>query len=216
MYNNPTSNFATVFFLVVLFIGMGLLIYYTFEVTGENMQLKESVENLQADLVSLTAENAALLTANTTLAAENTALRTENTALTDEYSKMKAELEKALTENTSLKASVDAGTLPEVEAMRRENDNLKQENLRLTLLPCNGGEGNKTGLEVLQSTILPIDLKFWINVAAVVLVEAILLISYRFYTRRKETAALATLYAERGLSRTSRTTRMIDSRFINR
>ena len=206
MNNYPSNNFSTVFFLVVLFIGMGVLGYHAYEITVENVRLNEVVKTLQTNVTSLNTENAALKT-------ENTTLKTENAAFTDENSQLKTALEKEVAENISLKAS-DADRLAELEKLRRENSELKVENLQLkTIVGSNGGSSQKD-IEVIQSSLLPTDLESWLKVAIVVLIAVILLIIYATYElakdiRRKKAASLL------GIGK-SRTPHIIESRFVNR
>ncbi len=206
MNNYPSNNFSTVFFLVVLFIGMGVLSYHAYEITVENGQLNEAVKILQTDVASLNTENAALKT-------ENTTLKTENAAITNENSQLKTTLEKEIAENISLKAS-DAEKLAELEKLRREYSELKTENLQLKTIVGSDGGSSQEDIEVIQSTLLPTDLESWLKIVAVVIIAAILAISFTTYVlakdiRRKKAASLL------GVGK-SRTPHIIESRFVNR
>jgi len=221
MNNYPSSNFSTVFFLVVIFIGMGLLIYHTVEITVENGQLEEAMGTLQAHVATLKTENAALKTESTAFETENAAVKTKNTSLTDENSRLKTALEKAVAENTSLKAS-DAGKLAELEKLRLEYNVLRLENQQLKALQGSGGVSSKAAPEVLQSSFLPTGLEFWMKLGVIVLAVTIFLLSYAIYyalskdIRRKRAAVLNEMYNGRGSSRKSRYTHIIDSHFVDR
>lgn len=165
MNNYPSNNFSTVVFLVVLFIGMGLLIYHTYEITNENGQLKETVGTLQAGVE--------------TLNKENTELKTANVALTDENSKLKATVEKAGVENTSLKTENTTLRTANI-ALTDENNKLKASDSNVQQMSC--GENSSVNHEILLSTFVPIDLEAWMRVKEIVLVIAILFIGYIIYT----------------------------------
>jgi len=151
MNNYPSNNFSTVFFLVVLFIGMGLLMYHTYEVTIENGQLNETVGTLQANIE--------------TLNIENTTLKTTITGLTDENSKLKTTVEKAVTENTSL--NIENATLRTANAaLADENNKLKASDSKVQQI--SSGESSNANHEVLQSAFLPIDLETWTRTKVVV------------------------------------------------
>jgi hypothetical protein len=212
---NNNSIFLTVLFLVAIFIGMGLLIYHTVEITGENAQFKISVKDLQARMATLEAENTTLKSENTTLASENSTVKTENATLVNDNNNLKNKLANVLSENTSLKSTNDE-TLAELGALRSENSNIKSENLRLTQSPCNASTNNETGLQVLQATVLPTIPESWIKFAATLPIGAIIIVSYNYYAHRRKAAALARLYARRELSQRGPTTKVIDSRFVSR
>lgn len=214
MNNYPSSNFATIFFLVIVFIGTGLLMYHTYDVSLENGQLKEVVGTLQASVEKLNAEN-------TTLKAENTTLKTENASLTVEKSKLQVELEKALAEITSLKSADTGNLLADLVKLRSENNDLRLENQRLKAMQNTGGGQNNMAPEALLSTFLPTDLEFWKKVLAVALVEVFLLMNCLVYNllknvRRGKAAVLSGNYAEHGSARKSRSTHIIDTHFIDR
>jgi cell division protein FtsB len=214
MNNYPSSNFATVFFLVIVFIGTGLLMYHTYDVSLENGRLKEVVETLQANVEKLNAEN-------TTLRAENTTLKAENASLTVEKSKLQIELEKALAEINSLKAAGTGKLLLDLEKLRSENNELRLENQRLVAMQNTDGGQNNMAPEVLLSTFLPTDLDFWKKVLAVALVEVFLLMNCLVYNliknvRRGKVAALSGNSAIHGSTRKSRNTHVIDTRLVDR
>ncbi len=207
MNNNPSSNFSTVFFLVVLFIGMGVLIYHACEITLENGQLKETVNTLQTSEATLNTENATLKTENTTLKTENATLKTENATLKnenvtiiDENSRLKAELIKEVSKNIFLNTS-DADKIAELEKLRNENNNLRAENLQIKIVGNKGDGSHLENIEVLQSAVLPI--------------AALLLISYNTYVllnniRRKKAASLLGMCNSTGKNQTPR---IIESQF---
>ena len=198
MNNYSSSNFATVFFLVVLFIGTGVLIYHTVEVSNENRQLKETIVTLQANAETLSAENANLKTDNSALVMKNNELTNENTGL-------KTALEQAAAENTSLKT-------------RNAEMATQLENLQAQCTSV--GDGN-TAPEVLESTFLPTDPQFWMRAAMVVLIVTILLLGYTVYTitkeiRRKRAVVLNGMNHNRALSQKDQSPHLIDSRFLDR
>lgn len=196
MNNYPSNNFSTVFFLVVLFIGMGVLGYHAYEITLENGQLNEDVKTLQTNVASLNTENAALKTENSTLKSENTTLKTEKAAITNENRMLKTELVKEVSKNIFLDTP-DTDKIAELEKLRSENSNLKVENLQLKAIG-NRSDGSSPGdIEVLQSTILPI--------------TAILLISYNIYVLFND------IWRKKAvLTGKSRNPHIIESRFIER
>ena len=168
MNNYPSNNFPTVFFLVVLFIGMGLLIYHTYEVTNENGQLKETVGTLQASVETLNQENEKLNVTSTELADENINLKTT--------------LEKTLAENASLNT--------EITVLRLVNATLTDENNKLKASYSNvqqlgNEESSNTNHEVLLSAFMPIGIETLMSAREVVLVMAIFLISYIIYVLLK-------------------------------
>ena len=214
MINYPSSNnFGTILLLAVLFIGMGLLIYHTGEISIENGQLKETVGTLQESVAILDGENAALKT-------ENTRITAENLTLVEENSYVKSALEETLAENTTLKAD-DAVMLAEVESLRLENFDLKLENQRLEALLVPSTRSGNAAFEVDQASFLPKDSGVWTKLAVAAMLAAIPFEGFTVYAmykhlRRKRATALNSNYNELSVSRKNRNTYVVDSRFSNR
>jgi regulator of replication initiation timing len=214
MNNYHSSNFATVFFLVIVFIGTGLLMYHTYDVSLENGRLKDTVGTLQASVEKLNVEN-------TGLKAENTILKTKNASLTVEKSKLQIELEKALAEITSLKAADTGKLLVDLVKLRRENNELRLEIQRLEAMRNTDGSQNNMAPEVLLSTFLPVDPEFWKKVLAVALVEVFLLMNCLIYNLvknlwRGKVVIPRRNNSENGSTRKSRITHVIDTHFVDR
>ncbi len=205
MNNYPSSIFSTVFFVVILFIGMGVLGYHAYEITVENLQLNEDVKTLQMNMTSLSTENVALK-------AENLTLQTENAAFSEESNELKAALAKEIAENTSLRAA-EVDKLAELEKLHRENSELKAENLKLKTIGSNNVGSNQNDIEGFQSSLLPTDLKPWLNVVITVLIAAFLLIIYARYklTQDKRQKSIASPVAVG-----KRQPTILESRFIRR
>lgn len=231
MNNYPSNNFSTVFFLVILFIGMGVLIYHASEITQENGQLKETVSTLQTNETALNKENVALKTENSTLIKENTTLKmgnttlnaenitlktenatleeenatlkTENAAITSENSMLKAELVSEVSKNIFLDTS-DAEKIAELEKLRSENNNLSMENLQLKTIGNNGNGINQREVENLRSTILPI---------AVILITSFNIYGLFNNVRRKKTVSFLGM---KNLAGKRQNPHIIESRFIER
>jgi len=218
MINYPTSNFATVFFLVVIFIGMGLLIYHAAELTLEYNQLQDVVETLQANISSLKSENENLKSEMTPLKTQNTELADVNASLVDENSQLRALYEQTVAENITLK-EMDTDNLSELEKLRTENSGLRLENLRLRMLQSSSVEHRTEEPVVLQSAILPADLYSWMSVVAVILVAVIIVISCTLYILLKDIRQKknAPVYGKDLKDKaTKRTGKSIDSHFTNR
>jgi len=220
MNNYPSTNFATVFFLVILFIGTGLLIYHTYEVTFENNQLKEDLGTFQASVTTLNSENIALKSENNTLNTKNAELNAENIMLTDENSALKFALEIAVGENLAMKAS-DSDKLTELEKLRRENSDLTFENQRLMTVYTNGNVNSKANLEVLESSFVPTDIKFWVMVIAIILIGVVFFTAFAVFAlikkiNQKWTPALYRVIDKRETNRRSQNPQIITSHFADR
>ena len=164
---NSSSSFGTVFFLVVLFIGTGLLAYHAYDLTVENGHLKEtnaSLQLLKSENDALKAENAKFKADNAVLINNNSGLKSENSSLINENGQLKVTLDNELAENGSLKA-IDADKDSELAKLRIENTSLKNENAVLTLKNGKSGENFQIVPSVIQSSIFPSDLERWIKLA---------------------------------------------------
>jgi len=195
MNNYSSSSFSTVFFLVAVFIGMGILIYHSVDITKENGQLRETVETMQTSVETLSTANVALKT-------ENASLKTANSTYTTDNHTLKADLEKAAAEMISLKALV-ANNTTELEKLRHENSILTTEKLRLNKLQSADSRSPTDNHEVLQSTLIPTDLELWMKVATVIIVMGILFIGYTLHIffkdrSQKRVAFQKAIYVNRG------------------
>ena len=165
MYQQPTSNFPTVVFLVIVFVGMGLLIYRTVDLTQANGQMKATLEASQATASELSAENDGLR-------AKVAELRTDKAALSAENDQLKARLEQTAAEIEAMKAG-DAIRPPDLGAQPGGSGASK-----LEITQPGGRAGNGSGsAEVLQSSFLPADPEFWTKAAVAGMIAAILLLS---------------------------------------
>ena len=160
MNNYPSSNFATVFFLVVLFIGTGVLGYHAFELTKQNGQLNETInvqnakiESLTQQIAQLTAENQTMKPKNVELKKENSNLMTENTSLKNENSNLKNANADLQTQNSGLQAN-NNDLKSKVAALTDENGalttNLEKANAEIASLKTTNSD-QLTELEMLSN-----------------------------------------------------------------
>ena len=75
--------------------------------------------------------------------------------------------------------------------------------------------------QALQSTVLPADLEFWMNMAAFVLLQVIFILGYKFFTvlndtLHKRASSLNGTPARYSSSHRNRRDQIIDSRFVDR
>lgn len=218
MINYPSSNFATVFFLVVIFIGMGLLLYHAAEITVEYNQLQDVVETLQANISSLRSENENLKSEMSPLKTQNNELAAVNASLVDENHQLRALYEQTVAENITLK-DLDTSNLAELENLRRENSDLRMENLRLKMLQSSSDDERTKEPVILQSAVLPVDQNFWMSIAAVILVAVIIVISCALYILIKDILrknAAPVLEKNEKNRKTGRNGQYIDSHFTKR
>ena len=222
MFNNNTnsSSFGSILFFVILFIGMGLLIYYAVDITDQYRELEATMERLQSRDATLSTEIADIKQTYSVCMSDNVTYQGQIAAMTDEINRLKAELEKALAEIAAYKASSVAPP-PEMGALINEINNLKLKNQQLSSLSCGSVENSRSTGEILHSTILPSSPEFWKALVAITLVEAIFLLSYALHkldrdARRRKAAVSAALHTRQSSSRKTNTTGVIDSRFIDR
>ena len=207
MNNYPSTNSGTVIFLVLLFIGMGLLMYHTYEITLENGQLKETVSTLKTSEATLNTEKDSLKAENAILMTENAALMAENLAVTDEINKLETALTEKVTENMALMAS-DTEKSAELETLRIEYSELLSEYLKLKPLQS---DDESAGLspEAHLSSLLPVGLDYWVILAVGILLAALIFIRYKTlkllnYMQQKKAGIRSDIYNRLPKNRSSR------------
>ena len=242
MYNNPSSNFGTVVFLVLVFMGSGLLLYHCYDITVQNQQLEETVGTLQASVDELNVSNAGLKSENATLQTENVALKSnsatltsENTTLTTENAGLESENVAFQSENTALKSN-NAKLTSENTTLTTENAGLKlmdtvlqKENSKLkTVLPNEGAQivsskatpdGSSNGVsELLQSNFLPNDFDSWMKWIDILLIASLLFafgeVCILVNKLRKKGTLPQMISSRRILPRKSQNTNVIESHFV--
>ena len=203
MNNYPSSsNFGTVVFLVLIFIGTGLLMYHSYEITVQNGQLEQQVASLQSTNASLNGENTALKTENETLRAnigglqnENNSLKTEKAGLENNLSTLGTEMARLQAENTALQT--------ENTALKSENTSLSQ--ATNPVIPVTGNPET-----IVQSGFLPSSLESSMTVAALLFL-ALLFACYAAFALLRDVWHKRAVLRSRGGNR-----RVINSHFVNR
>jgi hypothetical protein len=216
MMNNysSSSNFTTVFFLVSLFIGMGVLIYHTCEISTENRQLRETAAALQASLSEAKAKIAELEGKIAKLEEDNTASEANIQTLENEIEGLNVELAQAYARIDEMNKAETARTTDTAVVCDEKGDG-KPENSGSAIVQ-NGSP------EVLQSSIIPTDPDFWLKIGVVLLVGLnlffVLLVAYALLKRVlwKRAALMNAMYNNQRLPQNSNYTYIVDTRFTNR
>lgn len=225
MYGYPSSNnsnFGILFFLFLVFAGMGLLAYHTYSVTVENGDLRQSVSILEARVGELATTEDTLTARNTSLAAENTSLKEANAGLTSENTALRAE-------NTPLKAE-NADLRTENAGLKMSNVALADENRKLAAsidsqkaaLPVTGCDTTNTPptVALLQSTLVPTSTEGALRLIVGLLLAAILWVWAEMYSlvkaiMKRNTAASRDAAGNGSKSNQSQATHVVDIRTLH-
>lgn len=217
MYNNNTNNFPAIVFMVLLFIGVGLLIYYAWDVT----QVLEEVRTENAALIARNAEyetliadyQARITTAEATIstyAASITDCETRITLLMADQAGHQAEIERLNAEIARLEA--------ELENARNDLNTLTAaQNASLTVSEHQPLSPDCTCEQTAATTGIVLSAGFWTTVSALSIAEFILvgwLLTRKM--RRDNRPNAAHRLAANSLPRKSTHNPVIDSRFTDR
>jgi len=217
MYNNNTNNFPAIVFMVVLFIGVGLLIYYAWDVTQtladitldnealrtQNAEYETLIADLQARIATYEATistYAASLSDYeariTLLMADQAGHQAEIDRLNAEIARLEAELENARNDLNTLTAAQNASlTVSEHQPLSPDS-------------PCE---------QTAETTGIVLSAGFWTTVSALSIAEFILvgwLLTRKM--RRDNRPNAAHRLAANSLPRKSTHNHVIDSRFTDR
>ena len=218
--NNTSNPFPTVFFLVILFIATGLLLYHSVDQAQliEQMRVDAAARQAEMDTLVIASDEAqqkvasleATILALQNMVAELQASKTDSEAqialLTAEIARLQAELDKALAENTAL-------TLPGAGAPSGTSTT------QVTLPPCTCEE-TIGAARTFQPKALFTTPAFWNLVAGLSLTEIVViggLTAHRQRTRRQQNSSprlTTTMKSGRSLPRKDHS-KLIDSRFID-